>query len=130
MTANPNQHWGGRNHTSVSRFLTSIVGLVDVINKKTMKDNKLTVLLRELVLQCLKNNILFRAVHVPGALNVKAYALSRLQVTKFKSLRQGMDHEQTLVPHLLGGVRTERFECRLFCFVVCSFYGINLLLYT
>ena len=25
MTANPNQHWGGRNHTSVSRFLTSIV---------------------------------------------------------------------------------------------------------
>ena len=28
MTANPNQHWGGRNHTSVSRFLTSIVGVV------------------------------------------------------------------------------------------------------
>ena len=25
MTANPNQHWGGRNHTSVSRFVTSIV---------------------------------------------------------------------------------------------------------
>ena len=25
MTANPNQHWGGENHTSVSRFVTSIV---------------------------------------------------------------------------------------------------------
>lgn len=83
-------------------FHTDNLGLVDVINKKTTKDNKLIVLLRELVLQCLKHNILFRAVHVPGVLNVKADALSRLQVTKFKSLGQGMDHDRTLVPpHLL-----------------------------
>ena len=83
-------------------FHTDNLGLVDVINKKTTKVNKLIVLLRELVLQCLKHNILFRAVHVPGVLNVKADALSRLQVPKFKSLGQGMDHEQTLVPpHLL-----------------------------
>ena len=27
MTAIPNQHWGGENHTSVSRFVTSIVAL-------------------------------------------------------------------------------------------------------
>ena len=26
MTANPNQHWRGKNHTSVSRFVTRIVG--------------------------------------------------------------------------------------------------------
>ena len=26
MTANPNQHWGGENYPSVSRFVTSIVG--------------------------------------------------------------------------------------------------------
>ena len=83
-------------------FHTDNLGLVDVINKKTTKDNKLIVLLCELLLQCLKHNILFRAVHVPGVLNVKADALSRLQVTKFKSLGQGMDQEQTLVPpHLL-----------------------------
>ena len=25
MTANPNQHWEGKNHTSVSRFVTRIV---------------------------------------------------------------------------------------------------------
>ena len=24
MTGNPNQHWGGENHTSVSRFVTRI----------------------------------------------------------------------------------------------------------
>ena len=41
-------------------FYTDNLGLVDVINKKTKKDNKLIVLLRELVLQRLKHNILFR----------------------------------------------------------------------
>ena len=83
-------------------FHTDNQGLVEVINRKTTKDRKLLVLPREFVLQCLKHNILFRAIHVPGVLNVKADALSRLQVTRFKSLGQGMDHAQTPVPtHLL-----------------------------
>ena len=69
---------------------------------ETTKDRQPLVLLRELVLQFLKDNILFRAIHVPGVLNVKANALSRLQVTRFKSLGQDMDHAQTPVPtHLL-----------------------------
>ena len=29
MTANPNQHWGGKNHTRVSRFVTRIIGSCD-----------------------------------------------------------------------------------------------------
>ena len=33
MTANPNQHWGEENHTSVSRFVTRIV----VLGKKQTK---------------------------------------------------------------------------------------------
>ena len=83
-------------------FHTDNLGLVDIINKKTTQDNNLIVLLRELVLQCLKHDILFRAVHVPGVLNVKADTSSRLQVTKFKSQGKGTDHEQTSVPpHLL-----------------------------
>ena len=59
-------------------FHTDNQGLVEVINRKTTKDRQLLVLLRELVLQCLKHNILFRAIHVPGVLNVKPDALSRL----------------------------------------------------
>ena len=31
MTANPNQHWGGKNHTSVSRFVTRIVALLNLV---------------------------------------------------------------------------------------------------
>ena len=83
-------------------FHTDNLGLVEVINRKTIKDRQLLVVLRELILQCLKHNILFRAVHVPGVHNVKADALSHLQVTRVKSICQGMDHAQTLVPaHLL-----------------------------
>ena len=51
-----------------------------MINKKTTKDKRLLVLSRELVLQCLKHNVLFWAVHVARVLNAKADALSRLQV--------------------------------------------------
>ena len=71
-------------------FHTDSQGLVEVINRKTTKDRQLLVLFHELVLQCLKH-ILFRAIHVPGVLNVKADVLSRLQVMRFKSLGQGMD---------------------------------------
>ena len=31
MTANPNQHWGGKNHTSVARIVTRIAALHSVL---------------------------------------------------------------------------------------------------
>ena len=76
---------------------TDCQGLVEVLNRKITKDRKLLVLLPELVLQCLKHNISFEVIHMPGLLN------AHLQVTQFKSPGQGMDHAQTLVPaHLLA----------------------------
>ena len=78
--------WASKLENKCILLHTDNQGLVEVINKKTTKDKKLLALLRELVLQCLKHNILFRAIHMPGVLNVKADALSHLQVTKFKSL--------------------------------------------
>ena len=44
-------------------FHTDNLGLVDIINKKTTKDNKLLVLLRELVLQCLKQYFISGGSH-------------------------------------------------------------------
>lgn len=83
-------------------FHTDNQALAEVINKKTTKDRELLVLVRALVLSCLRHNILFRAIHLPGILNTKADALSRLQVDKFKSLDQDADQEPTIVPpHLL-----------------------------
>ena len=82
-------------------FHTDNQALSEVINKKSTKDKELLVLLRALVLSCLTHNILFKAVHIPGVLNTKADALSRLQVTKFKSLATDMALEPTAVPHHL-----------------------------
>ena len=67
---------------------------------------------------------------MPGVLNVKAYALSHLQVTKFKSLRQGMEHEQTLVPpflevSVLRGSTVDYFALLYALFMVFICCGIH-----
>ena len=52
-------------------FFTDNAALVDIINKATSRDATVMVFLRRLVLACLNFNILFRARHVPGVLNVR-----------------------------------------------------------
>ena len=56
------------------------------------------ILIRDLVLSCLKYNILFRASHVPGLQNSRADCISRLQVEKFKELSPEADEFPTTVP--------------------------------
>ena len=60
--------------------------MVDIINSQTSKDTKVMHLMRKLVLSCLRHNILFRAVHIPGINNNLADSLSRLRVKKFQAL--------------------------------------------
>ena len=76
---------------------------VDIINKTTSRDPTITVLVRQLVLVCLKFNIFFRAQHVPGVHNTLADSLSRLQVSKFKELAPaGVQALPTVIPsHLM-----------------------------
>ena len=83
-------------------FHTDNMALLEVINKKTTKDKELLILVCALVLYCLRHNILFKAVHLPGIYNNKADALSRLQVDKFKFLNKDAELKLTAVPqHLL-----------------------------
>lgn len=83
-------------------FMTDNESVVHVINKQTAKDTKMLGLLRAMVLICLRNNIFFRARHIPGVRNVLADSLSRLQVDKFHTLSRGMDPAPTPLPaHLL-----------------------------
>ena len=60
--------------------------VVDIINSQTSRDTKVLHLMRKPVLSCLRHNILFRAVHIPGINNNLADSLSRLQVGKFQAL--------------------------------------------
>ena len=90
--------WGTQLANKCITFHTDNQALSEVINKKTTKVGELLVLLRALVLSCLQNNILFKAVHLPGVHNTKADALSCLQVTKCKSLSKGVAPEPTALP--------------------------------
>ena len=90
--------WGTQLVNKCITFHTDNQALSEVINKKTTKNRDLLVLLRALVLSCLQNNILFKAVHLPGVHNTRVGGLSRLQVTKFKSLSKDMAPEPTAVP--------------------------------
>ena len=76
------------------------MALSEVINKKT-KNKELLILVRAFVLYCLRHNILFNAVHLPGVYNNIADALSRLQVDKFKFLDKDAELEPTVPQHLL-----------------------------
>ena len=81
--------------------MTDNESVVHVINKQTSRDTYLLSLIRKMVLICRRNNILFRAKHIPGIKKGLADSLSRLQVDKFKSLSQGMDRVPTPLPEHL-----------------------------
>lgn len=56
-------------------------------------------MVRFMVLQCLKHNIVFRAKHIPGKSNVFiAISLSRLQVAEFHCLAPNALKHPTEVP--------------------------------
>lgn len=61
----------------------------------TSKQHKsVMVLIRDLVLSCLRYNILFRARHVPGLQNSRADYIFRFQVDNFKELAQRQTNSQ------------------------------------
>ena len=83
-------------------FMTDNESIVHAINKQTANDTTMLGLLHSIALLCLRNNIFFRARHIPGVKNVPAHSLSHLQVAKFHTLFQGMDPAPTTQPaHLL-----------------------------
>ena len=90
--------WGATMANSCVLFFTDNAALVDIINKQTSKHKQVMILIRDLVLSCLKYNILFRASHVPGLQNSRADCISRLQVEKFKELSPEADEFPTAVP--------------------------------
>jgi len=79
-------------------FFSDNHAVVDIINKQTSRERSVMFLVRKLVLNCLKYNILFRSKHVPGILNCECDLLSRLQVEKFKHIAPRADDQPTPVP--------------------------------
>ena len=91
--------WGHEMQNRCVLFFTDNEALVHIINKQSCRDKRLMSFVRKLVLICLRNNIVFKAKHVPGSRNVLADALSRLQVQIFHRLApSSMDNLPTDIP--------------------------------
>ena len=82
-------------------FMTDNFGVVDIINKTTSKNRPIMKLVRQLVLACLKYNILFRSRHIPGYQNVIADHLSRLQIDKARQMAPWLDVAPARIPESL-----------------------------
>ena len=69
--------WGYKlkNHCVV--FMTDNAALVSILNDQTCKCKRVMKMLRQFVLTSMKFNVLFKAQHIPGKLNVIADCLSR-----------------------------------------------------
>lgn len=93
--------WGSLVAHKRVMFFSDNAAVVDVINSQTSKHRGIMILLRDLVLSCLRRNILFRARHIPGLINSRADYISRSQVAKFKALSQEADQLPTPVPENL-----------------------------
>ena len=91
--------WGREMRNRCILFFTDNEALVHVINKQSCKDKTLMSFVRQLVLVSLRNNIVFRAKHIPGSRNCLADALSRLQLQTFHQLApEAMDPMPTDIP--------------------------------
>ena len=93
--------WGSLMSNKRVMFFSDNAPVVDVINNQTSKHWGIMVLLRDLVLSCLRHNIMFRARHNPGLISSRADYLSRSQVAKVKELSPDAEQLPTPVPENL-----------------------------
>ena len=57
--------WGSLMANKRIIFFTDNAAVVDIFNKQTSRHKDIMVLLRDLVLSCVRHNILFQARHIP-----------------------------------------------------------------
>ena len=77
------------------------MAVVKIINKQSTRDQASMHLVRTLVEVCLKENIVFKAQHIPGLNNDIADSLSRCQFHRFRKLAPQADEEATPIPDSL-----------------------------
>ncbi|KAJ1172982.1 hypothetical protein NDU88_004824 [Pleurodeles waltl] len=84
-------------------FRVDNMAVVQMVNRQSAHEAGVLQLMRVFVLQCLRNDIYFRARHVPGVNNDIADALSRSQCQRFHGLatefKVGEAEEQPSIDH-------------------------------
>ena len=93
--------WGEELSNKCIQLNTDNMAVVFILNNFTSKDNTIMILVRLLVLTCIKHNILIRSVHIPGSKNLIPDMISRQQVAKALQLNPKLDREPIKVPEEL-----------------------------
>ena len=90
--------WGHlwKNHSII--FHTDNQALVSILNTHTSRDANIMCMVRAMVLECMRQNILFQARFVRGVQNTLADCLSRQWVDKFKAMSPSSNAQPTPVP--------------------------------
>ena len=83
------------------RFRCDNEAVVNIINKQSSNCDKIMHLVRLFVCQCLRYNITFKAVQIPGVHNDIAESLSRFQVNRFRALAPTADITMKPIADLL-----------------------------
>lgn len=92
------QVWGKALENKNLVFVTDNEAIVSVINTQTTKHKQILFLLRLLVLECLRRNICFSAVHVPSKQNLACDLLSRAKIDAFFQVLPEASSTPTAVP--------------------------------
>ena len=92
--------WGHKLVNKRIHIRTDNQSLVPVINKQTCTEPLVMILIRRLVLHCLKCNLFITASHIPGSKNLIADALSRFQMADFRKLAPRANELATPIPRL------------------------------
>lgn len=74
------------------------LALVHIINKQSSSSDRVMFLIRPLMLVTIKNNIQFKAQHIPGNQNGIADAISRQQWGRFRELAPAADQLPQPIP--------------------------------
>lgn len=102
--------WGDQLLNKKIQFHCDNIAVVHILNKLSSKSCRVMRLVRLITLRCLKLNIWIRSIHVPGHQNAICDSLSRLQLSRFRSLAPEADPEPSLVPHFLWSVFREELD--------------------
>lgn len=90
--------WGDRLNGKRVTFWSDNQSVVAVINKQSSNCKIIMRLIRHFVVLCLRWNIWFKAMYVPGHTNEIADSLSRFQMTRFRHLAPNAEQQGTPIP--------------------------------
>ena len=92
--------WGHLLANRKVRFRMDNIAVVHIIKKQSSRCDMIMHLVRLFVCRCLRYNLSFRAVHVPGVQNYIADSLSRFQVARFRAVAPRADCTMSAIPNL------------------------------